>query len=128
MFMAGALAVTLLSSGQTPKPVSVKPPPAIVAGIPVNYDESRVGIYVPPDALTLSSGKPVLNAGTWWSQRRPEIVSFFEMQQYGKAPGRPAGETVTVTEKGSRALDGKALRKQVTIAFQKTLRGLSCTL
>ena len=94
-------------------------PPAEVAGIPVNYDEARVGVYTLPDPLTLNNGKKVLDAKTWRSLRRPEIVKLFETEQYGRAPGRPAGESFEVTDKGTPALDGKALRKQITIHFSK---------
>lgn len=91
------------------------PPPTVVAGIPVNYDESKVGTYTLPDPLKLDNGKPVTNAKTWYSKRRPELVRVFETQQYGIAPGRPAGESFEVTDKGTPALDGKAIRKQITI-------------
>ena len=41
-----------------------KPPAAVVAGIPVNYEEARVGDYKLPDLLLLSNGKPVRDAKT----------------------------------------------------------------
>ncbi|HTV08083.1 MAG TPA: hypothetical protein VMD97_03450 [Candidatus Aquilonibacter sp.] len=91
-------------------------PPSIVAGIPVNYDESKVGSYTLPDPLRLNDGKIVRNAKTWWTKRRPQIVELFETQQYGIAPGRPADESFQLVEKGS-AFQGKAIRKQVTISF-----------
>lgn len=94
-------------------------PPAVVAGIPVNYDEAKVGTYTLPDALRLDDGKPVRDAHTWFSERRPQIVRLFETQQFGRAPGRPANESFTVTDPGTPALGGKALRKQVTIRFSK---------
>ena len=50
------------------------------------------GPYTLPDALKLDNGKPVRDAKTWNQKRRPEIVSLFETQQYGVAPGRPAEE------------------------------------
>lgn len=93
-------------------------PPAIVAGIPVNYDQEKVGTYTLPDPLRLDNGKPVRNAKTWWTKRRPEIVRIFETQQYGIAPGRPEDESFKVVEKGS-AIGGKALREQVVISFSK---------
>lgn len=90
-------------------------PQGVVAGIPVNYDEAKVGTYTLPDALKLNDGKTVMDAKTWWKKRRPEIVSIFEQQQYGVAPGRPKGERFEVLEKGSPALKGKAIRKRVDI-------------
>jgi hypothetical protein len=91
----------------------------VVAGIPVNYDEAKVGEYTLTDPLTLISGKKVNDAKTWWTKRRPQIVKIFETQQYGIAPGRPAAENFDVTDKGTPALGGKAIRKQVTISFSK---------
>ena len=38
--------------------------PESIAGIPVNYDEVKVGDYVLPDALTLKSGKTVRDGKT----------------------------------------------------------------
>src|SRR5581483_6859268 len=99
---------------QTPAP---KPPPSVVAGIPVNYDEAKVGTYTLPDPLKLNDGKPVKDAKTWFQKRRPEIVQMFETQQYGRAPGRPADESFDVHVDPDKALNGRAIRKQVTIRF-----------
>jgi hypothetical protein len=99
------------------------PPPAVVAGIPVNYDDAKTGSYTLPDPLVLASGKPVKDVGTWTNQRRPEIVRLFEENQYGRTPGRPAGMTFDVFDKGTPALDGKALRRQVTIYFSNDKAG-----
>ncbi len=105
-------------SAQVPPPTA-KPAPAVAAGIPVNYDESKVGTYTLPDPLKLDNGKPVRNAKTWYSKRRPEILKMLETQQYGVMPGRPADESFEVTDKGTPALKGKAVRKQVTIHLSK---------
>jgi hypothetical protein len=103
-------------------------PPAVVAGIPVNYDESKVGTYTLPDPLKLDNGKPVHDAKTWTEKRRPEIVTLFETQQYGIAPGRPADESFDVFDKGTPAFNGKAIRKQVTIYLSKDKTGPSIDL
>lgn len=94
-------------------------PPTVVAGIPVNYDESKVGTYTLADPLKLEDGKTVRDAKTWYSKRRPEILKIIETQQYGVMPGRPADESFEVTDKGTPALNGKAIRKQVTIHLSK---------
>ena len=65
------LSTALIGTGAASTP---KPPPAVVAGIPVNYDEAKVGTYTLPDALVLNNGKPVRDAKTWTKKRRPEIV------------------------------------------------------
>jgi hypothetical protein len=100
-----------------------KPPAAVVAGIPVNYDEARVGAYTLPDPLLLSNGKPVRDAKTWNEHRRAEIVRLFEENQYGRSPGRPAAMSFDVFDKGTPALDGKAIRRQVTIYFSADKAG-----
>ena len=94
-----------------------KAPPSEVAGIPVNYDESKVGSFTLPDALVLADGKPVHDAKTWTEQRRPEIVRLFEENQYGKSPGRPSGMKFDLFDKGTSAFEGKAIRRQVTMLF-----------
>lgn len=113
------------ASAQAPPPTpgaqspSARQAPAVVAGIPVNYDETKVGTYTLPDPLVLNNGKPVRDAKTWFAKRRPEILEMFENQQFGRAPGRPADESFEVTDKGTPALDGKAIRRQITIHLLK---------
>jgi (4-O-methyl)-D-glucuronate---lignin esterase len=85
-------------------------PPSVVAGIPVNYDEAKVGSYTLPDL-------GAHDVRSWVHKRRPEIVRLFEENEYGRSPGRPKGMTFDVFDKGTPALDGKAIRKQVTVHF-----------
>ncbi len=92
-------------------------PPKMVAGIPVNYDESMVGTYTLPDPLKLRNGKEVKNARDWYKKRRPEILKLIETFEYGKCPGKPANLKFSVFDRGTPALNGKAVRKQVTIYF-----------
>lgn len=98
-------------------------PRSVVAGIPVNYEEDKVGNYTLPDPLQMTDGKKVDNADTWYQKRRPEIVRLFEENQYGRSPGRPADLHFDVFEHGTPALNGKAIRKQVTIYFSKDESG-----
>lgn len=100
-----------------------KPPAPVVAGIPVNYDEARVGTYTLPDLLLLANGKPVRDAKTWNEKRRPEIVRLFEENQYGRSPGRPSAMSFDVFDKGTPAFDGKGTRRQVTIYFSADKAG-----
>jgi hypothetical protein len=102
-----------------PAATAAKPDATMIAGIPVNYDESKVGTYTLHDPLVLSDGTRVRDAKTWKEKRRPEILKLFETQQYGVAPDRPAGESFEVVDKGTPALNGKAIRKQVTIHLSK---------
>jgi hypothetical protein len=118
-----AIAVTLLLLKNATPSQTQNAPRSEVAGIPVNYDESRVGTYTLPDPLVLADGKPVRDAKTWNQKRRPEIVRLFEENQFGRSPGRPAGMSFDVFDKGTPALDGKALRRQVTIYFSPNKSG-----
>jgi hypothetical protein len=100
-----------------PAPPQKKAPPTEVAGIHVNYDEDKVGDVRLPNPLQLANGKPVRDVKTWTEQRRPELLRIFEENQYGRAPERPAKLHFDVSEKAATALDGKAVRRQVTIYF-----------
>jgi len=117
-----ALAVLagLSANGQAPP---AKPPASVVAGIPVNYDEAKVGAYTLPDPLVMANGKRVRDAKTFTEKRRLEIVRLFEENQYGRAPGRPPGMSFDVFDRGTPAMDGKAVRKQVTIYFSADKNG-----
>jgi hypothetical protein len=95
------------------------PPPTLVAGIPVNYDEDKVGAYTLPDPLKLNNGRKVTDAKTWTNKRRLEIVKLFEQYQFGKAPGKPAGLAFNVFDPGTPVLNGAAIRKQLTVYFTK---------
>src|SRR5947209_728637 len=112
------------NAGQPAAPArKAPPPPAVVADIPVNYDEARTGTYTLPDPLILANGKPVRGARTWTEKRRPEIVRLFEENQYGRSPGRPAAMSFEVFDNGTPAMGGKALRKQVTVFFSADKNG-----
>jgi hypothetical protein len=100
-----------------------RPPAAVVAGIPVNYNEARVGDYTLPELLVLANGKPVRDAKTWNEKRRAEILRLFEENQYGRSPGRPSAMSFDVFDAGATAFDGKAIRRQVTIYFSADKAG-----
>ena len=119
----GALASVLTLSSCAAKGQTQNAPRTEVAGIPVNYDESRVGTYTLPDPLVLAEGKPVRDVKTWNQKRRPEIVRLFEENQFGRSPARPAEMSFEVFDQGTPALDGKALRRQVTVYFSRDKRG-----
>ena len=97
-----------------------------VADIPVNHVEAKAGTYSLPDLLTTTDGKPVRDAKTWLNKRRPEIVRLFEENQFGRAAERPLldkKKAFEVTEQSAPALNGKALRTQVTIHFSPDPKG-----
>jgi hypothetical protein len=98
-------------------------PRKTIAGIPVNYDESLVGTYTLPDPLVLANRELVRDSETWYQKRRPEIVRLFEENQFGRSPGRPADMSFDVYDKGTPALDGRAIRKQITVYFSSDKTG-----
>jgi hypothetical protein len=51
-----------------------------------NFDEAKANPFPLPDPLVLKNGQPVKDADTWWKQRRPEILSDFLTEIYGKIP------------------------------------------
>lgn len=102
---------------------SPKVPPSMSAGIPVNYNQAKVGTYTLPNPLVYPNGKPVRSAIEWNRERRPEILRLFEENVYGRSPGRPAGMSFDVFDKGTLALGGKAVRRQVTIYFSSNKNG-----
>jgi hypothetical protein len=130
--LVAALVVANEAQSQTPQSAPAQPapaqqaqpaPPTVVAGIPVNYDESKVGTYTLPDPLVTTTGERVRDAATWTRVRRPEILRMFESIQFGKAPGRPDKVTVDRFDTGTSALGGKAIRRQTTLYFTDDRRG-----
>src|SRR5450759_1969388 len=85
----------------------------------VNYDESKVGSYTLPDPLVMSNGAPVRDARDWREKRRPEIQRLFEEHVYGRSPARAPVMRFKRTSLDTQALDGKAVRKQVTVYFTR---------
>jgi hypothetical protein len=107
------------SSAQTAPATPAQPagPPAVVAGIPANYDEAKVGTYTLPDPLKMADGTDVRDVKTWTQKRRPEIMKAFETQQFGRVPSRASGTRFDVVEKDTPTLEGAALRRQVRITL-----------
>ena len=108
IFMIAAVTVSFNTAGQNR--------PEDVAGIPVNYDESKVPSYTLPDPLILKNGDKVTDPKTWYNKRRKELVELFETEQFGRVPDR-TDISFEVFDAGTPVFDGKAIRKQVTIYF-----------
>ncbi len=83
----------------------------------VNYDESAVPAYTLPDPLRYPDGAEVKDTADWISRRRPEILSLFETQMYGKTPGRKLPAKYSLVSLDTMALNGLAIRKEVRIEF-----------
>ena len=88
-----------------------------------NYDESKVPHYTLPDPLVLQDGTRITRDTQWWTRRRKEILRQFEINVFGKAPGRPRDLEFVEQEVSKEALGGKAIRKQVSIYFLKGRAG-----
>jgi hypothetical protein len=79
-----------------------------------NYDEAKIPKYTLPDPLVASDGEKITTVEQWGNQRRPEILELFRTQVYGRSPARPKAMRAKLA-KDDNALDGKAVRKQVSV-------------
>lgn len=81
-----------------------------------NYDESKVGEYMLPDPLKMSSGASVTSARQW-RQRRQEILRLYETHVYGRTPAAAKAAKISFAEtsRDTKALGGLATRKEVTV-------------
>ena len=93
---------------------------------PTNYDESKVPSYKLPELLVSVKGKPITSSKEWMEIRRPEILSLFEENMYGKIPGVLNITSYKIIEKDTNALGNKAIRKQVVLTFSKGRKGIEC--
>ena len=83
-----------------------------------NYREDKVPSYTLPDPLITSSGKKVLNREMWTNQRRNEILELFRENVYGRVPVTRYNESFTVENEDRKAMNGKAILKQVVIRIE----------
>jgi hypothetical protein len=51
-----------------------------------NYDQDDVPPYTLPDPLVMQDGRRVTTADIWYKERRPELVSLFKDNIYGRVP------------------------------------------
>jgi hypothetical protein len=61
----------------------------------------------------LKNGQPVKDPETWWKNRRPEILSDFLTEIYGRIPPNTPKVTWEVTKTDPKALNGTAIMKTV---------------
>ena len=87
------------------------------AQITINYDESKVPVFTPPDPLTFKDGKKVTTVKQWESQRREELLDMFSSQMYGRAPKEKIKVTYETLSENPEFLNGKATAKQVKFIF-----------
>lgn len=81
-----------------------------------NYDEAKAGEYTLPNPLTSDNGKPVKTRSDW-EKRRAGLLQLFAENVYGKTPTTPVRLRFQTTQTDSNALNGLAIRKQVSIFF-----------
>jgi hypothetical protein len=81
-----------------------------------NYDEAKVPAYQLPDPLITADGQPVRTPDAWRA-RRQEILQLFETHMYGRAPKTSGPIVFETLSSEPRALDGKAVRKEVRVYF-----------
>ena len=89
-----------------------------------NYDEAKVPNYTLPDPLIMNDGSPVTTPEQWRSKRRPELVTLFEEQMYGRVPDGPKVHKVEVSS-GRAPWEPEAIRKEVTFYFSDDPTGPS---
>lgn len=82
-----------------------------------NYDESKVPAFELPDPLILLNGNEVKDIEVWENERRPEIIDLFETYVYGKAPSNHLNISFRKISEDTKALEGKAARKEVVISI-----------
>jgi len=82
-----------------------------------NFDESKVGTYTLPELLKTDKGKTIRTIKQWENIQRPVILERFTTTVYGRMPGRPKHLHFKQTATDENALEGKAVRKEVTIFF-----------
>lgn len=85
----------------------------------INYDETKVPAYTLPEPLLLPNGERLASAAEWLQKQRPRLLQLFAENVYGNMPGRPDDQFFKVRSVDSFALNGKAIRKQVTVFFSR---------
>ena len=109
-----------------------RPNPDAQKRFTLNYNESAIPAYILPDPLITDAGKPVTDAKIWWEQRRPELLSLFENEMYGRTPGFAFATNellrqprIEIRAEKKNALNGKAVRREVRLHFTAKADGPS---
>ena len=91
----------------------------------INYEEEKVPSHTLPELLVTQSGRKIKKAKQWEKIRKPEILSLFQQEVFGKVPGKLGISEIIVHENDGEALNGLAVRKQVDLVFRRSNRELS---
>jgi rhamnogalacturonyl hydrolase YesR len=82
-----------------------------------NLDESKVPPYEEPDPLLTKEGRRVSTAKEWEKEQKPAIYELFEKNVYGRMPTVKIPVRATTTSVDPSAVEGLAIRKEVTLWF-----------
>lgn len=87
-------------------------------------DESKVPDYQLPDVLSRFKGGTVKSEKVWFKKQRPDILKFFTDEVFGKVPGNLPISELKIWETSDKALNGLAVRRQLSLFFRKNDRML----
>jgi len=90
----------------------------------VIYKESKVSNYQLPDVLIRFKGGKVKSEKVWFNKQRPDILKIFTNEVYGKIPGLLSITETKIWETADNAVNGLAIRKQLSLFFKKEGRML----
>ena len=79
--------------------------------------------YPLPNPLISIDGSPFVDAKTWREKRRPEILQLFANEVFGNTPASTTGVHFQTDSIDKHALNGLAVRKQITVFFSADERG-----
>ncbi len=96
---------------------------ASMAAEEFNYDESKVPAYTLPDVLKAEDGTLIDSAELWQKKRRPEVLRMFEENVFGMLPQGEFKLRTKVRSENPAALNGAALRREVTVFFSDDDKG-----
>ncbi len=85
---------------------------------PASTDISQ-SMTIPSNPLITFSGDSVSTSEEWATKRRPELITFFETEVYGKIPGDADGISFQILEENDHAVDSLAIRRQVEVTLKK---------
>ena len=119
---ASILAIGLCSTDGQEATVKKSPSDNPVQRVPINWnqlnrDPNKIPPFTLPDPLVLNNGYRVNSADQWQKQRRPELLNLFAEYEYGKTPGGRPKEFAAEKLSESKALNGKAIMRQIRLTF-----------
>lgn len=92
--------------------------PICLIGAMLTLAQSGTSTAPLPDPLIMADGTRVTTAVQWRNKRRPELLELFTREMYGVAPPKSQQMSFVVFDKGTEALGGKAIRKQITVLLK----------